>query len=646
MKNRIHAGFASLPAVSALGLVMTLSLMMLFKTTLLNREEASQSQLRVDYHQREEALMRALVAIFPERAIACMKGNYAADEDYAWSTIFAEAVTLSSISQTLTPEMLDELGLRNVRSGDVGDHNAEEVQSWITSLSGAAGGVTPGTSAYSQVFSQSEFAGKVPPLLTMSQSLQDADALRPIVTPQKQYNSQTSGLLASVSAFPVYNLIPYPNIRFGYAAPGEPFVAKRNWWAFTVNYGSADNTIAKHYVLSLYEIPSQMPIEAATFASIGKHQDGTAWNSGSITIDGSVYANQLTVNGAFGASRMAGRSNIDFNQTVSLGGIDVSDDFDALGVRERLQAEQRSDVLPVALSANSGRLTFLPIQPGYQFLVRAAAGASFNAWQNYTAGAQRCRVVVEAVSMVSFADQTPTSLRVRFQTTAGNTNEILLKRGVNWPTPYDVGGDAIPFQTELLNNGRSCVTFHPLVLNSWLLANGGATVVTNNSIYFGVDQSADPVTVRPLSDPPAPEDMCVIVRKGKDLTGYTKGMAIVAPLRVYVGDDLNEIPTTVPTGSGLAAGSTFFPPMAIFSAELRVGTTPFNRPIELHGQVGTLNTGISATAWQPLDVKSGSDDTVHTDTIAADLKPARSPAELPPIHQMNWLVVIEEIPQQ
>lgn len=646
MKPRIHAGFASLPAVSALGLVMTLSLMMVFKTTLLNREEASQSQLRVDYHQREEALMRALVAIFPERAIACMKGNYAADADYAWSTIFSEAVTLSSVSQTLTPEMLGELGLSNVRSGDVGDHNTEEVQSWITSLAGAVGGVTPGTSAYSQVFSQPEFAGKVPPLLTMSQSLQDADALRPIVTTQKQYNSQTSGLLASVSAYPVYNLIPYPNIRFGYAAPGEPFVAKRNWWAFTVNYGSADNTIAKHYVLSLYEIPSQMPIEAATFASIGKHQDGTAWNSGNITIDGSVYANQLAVNGAFGASRMTGRSNIDFDQPVSLGGVDVSDDFDALGVRERLQAEQQSDVLPVALSANSGRLTFLPIQPGYQFLLRAAPGASLNAWQDYTAGAQRCRIVVEAVSMVSFADQTPTSLRVRFQTTAGNTNEVLLKRGVNWPTPYDPGGDAIPFQTELLNNGRSCVTFHPLVLNTWLLANSGATVATNNSIYFGVDQPADPVTVRPLSDPPAPEDMCVIIRKGKDLTGYTKGMAIVAPLRVYVGDDLNEIPTTVPTGSGMAAGSTYYPPMAIFSAELRVGTTPFNRPIELHGQVGTLNTGISATAWQPLDVKSGSDDTVHTDTIAADLKPARSPAELPPIHQMNWLVVIEEIPQQ
>jgi hypothetical protein len=36
---------------------------------------------------------------------------------------------------------------------------------------------------------------------------------------------------------------------------------------------------------------------------------------------------------------------------------------------------------------------------------------------------------------------------------------------------------------------------------------------------------------------------------------------------------------------------------------------------------------------------------VHSDSISADLKPLRSPAELPPVHPMNWLVVIEEIPQ-
>lgn len=642
MKRHRHSGgFAAIPVVTGIALLMTLSLTMLFRYALMSREQAAQAQLKVDYHQREEALLRALVAIFPAKAVACMKANHEADGNHAWSRIFAEAVTLSSVSQGLSPELAASLGLANARSADVGSHSSDQVESWITSLSGVSGQVTPGTTAYAQVFSQAAFAGRMPPLLDADAALQSADALRPVVTPLKRYSTQDPGLLADVSAYPVYNLIPYPNIRFGYAAPGQPFVAKRNWWAFTVNYGNSGRSVAKHYVLSLYEIPSQMPIEASAFAAIGRHEDGTAWSSSQIRIDGSVYAGQLAVEGAFGAARLAGRSGISITDTVNLGGISVDSNFDALGVREQLQATEGSDFLPVALSANSGRLAFQPLQPGPAFLLRPAPGATLNAWDRYTLGSEQCRVTVEALSMVSYENQTPVAVRVRFRTPSGGTGETQLQRGVNWPTVYEPGGDLIPFQTELTNNGRSCITFQPAQLNNWLLGLGGASVTENHSIHFGV--AAGDATVRALSAPPAAEDMCVIIRRGKDLTSFTRGLSIVAPLRVYVGDDLNNIAAAAPpSGSGLPLSAEFYPPMSIFSAELRIGTTAFNRPVEHFGQLGTLASG-GATSWKPLDIKSGSDDAVHSDTIAAELSPLRSPAELPPIHQMNWLVVIEEV---
>ncbi|WP_156345570.1 hypothetical protein [Verrucomicrobium spinosum] len=44
-------------------------------------------------------------------------------------------------------------------------------------------------------------------------------------------------------------------------------------------------------------------------------------------------------------------------------------------------------------------------------------------------------------------------------------------------------------------------------------------------------------------------------------------------------------------------------------------------------------------------MKSGTEEAVHSEGILADLSPLRSPAELPPVYQMNWLVVVEEIPQ-
>jgi hypothetical protein len=160
-----------------------------------------------------------------------------------------------------------------------------------------------------------------------------------------------------------------------------------------------------------------------------------------------------------------------------------------------------------------------------------------------------------------------------------------------------------------------------------------------------VDATVDPLTVKTVASPPDAVDMCVIIRKGKDLTSFTKGLSVVGPLRIYIGDDLNDVAmAAVPTGSGLDPSATFYPPMSIFAAELRVGTTAFNRPFDHHGQMGSLQTG-GTTAWRPMDMKSGSDEAVHHDEIEADLTPLQSPAELPPIHQMNWLVVVEEIPQ-
>lgn len=644
MRRSFHSsGYAALPAVAGVALMLTMSLTMLFKSSLLTRDQAAKTQLRMDYHQREEALMRAIVAVFPSHAAAAMRADHAASEDYSWDSIFAEAVALSAVSERLPPDLLDSLSLRSARQADVGDNADNLVRSWMTSLSGEAGRVTPGTTAFADVFQQTAFAGRVPPLLEMSESLMEADALRPVVTPEKRYASQAAGLLADVGAHPVYNLIPYPNIRFGYAEPGQPFVAKRNWWAFSVNYGGPRQPVTRHYVLSLYEVPSQMPIEAATFAAIGQHQDGVAWNVERVRIEGGVYADAMAVqSSSYGATRLAGRNGITMDGPLDVGGVQVDADFDAIGVREQLQALQQSDVLPVALSANSGRLAFLPLQPGNAFLLRPEPGTR-SVWERYLDGAGHCCVTVEAVEMVSLGDQTPTALRIRFQNAAAGVSEVILRRGVNWPSIFDAGGDTMPFQTELTDNSRSCLTFLPSLLNDWLLANGGASIATNNTFWFGVDAAADPETVQPLNDPPDPEDMCVILRRGGDLTAYTNGLAIVAPLRVYVGDDLNAVPAAgPPAGSGLDEGAEFYPPLSIFAAEVRIGTTVVNRLVEHHGQIGTLSkTG--PAAWQPLDIKLGSDDAVHSDNISADLKPLRSPAELPPIHQMNWLVVIEEI---
>ena len=82
------------------------------------------------------------------------------------------------------------------------------------------------------------------------------------------------------------------------------------------------------------------------------------------------------------------------------------------------------------------------------------------------------------------------------------------------------------------------------------------------------------MNVRNASVPPAIDDMCVIIRKGRDLTNYSSGFSVITPLRVYVGDDLNAIPmVSAPVGSGLAADAVFSLPLSFSAVELRVGTT-------------------------------------------------------------------------
>ncbi len=119
------------------------------------------------------------------------------------------------------------------------------------------------------------------PLQTASSSVLDRDKDYPIVSDSKIYGDlASSGVELSVSDYPKWNIIPYPEIRFGYCAPGQPFVAKRNWWAFSMSLGEHDGLLKSYargdgsigerdFIVSLYEIPSQLAISAESFMSLG-----------------------------------------------------------------------------------------------------------------------------------------------------------------------------------------------------------------------------------------------------------------------------------------------------------------------------------------------------------------------------------------
>ena len=118
---------------------------------------------------------------------------------------------------------------------------------------------------------------------------------------------------------------------------------------------------------------------------------------------------------------------------------------------------------------------------------------------------------------------------------------------------------------------------------------------------------------------------------------------MVTNLRLYLADSLNTVAVPIPSGSGLAAGTTYYPPISLFAPEKRFGETiEFENPVQFSGQVQSLSKD-ETSAFHPLDLKAGNGDDINADKINANLKIVRSPAELPPIHLMNWLVTIKEI---
>ena len=132
-----------------------------------------------------------------------------------------------------------------------------------------------------------------PPLMKWlgNSTLSSATAL---VTPQEFflgsiYNPLSPFSPSLLSFSNRWVLIAYPNIRFGYKQAGDPFIARRVWWRIPIVYQTAQRTLEDsvgvnrypsapaNYILSAYEIPSQLPISGNANLQIGNNADGTAW---------------------------------------------------------------------------------------------------------------------------------------------------------------------------------------------------------------------------------------------------------------------------------------------------------------------------------------------------------------------------------
>lgn len=647
-KNCRH-GFASILTVITVGIGLLLILLSMYDDTVESQNTQKDHMMRADYQQREEAFLRAMTNIIPNKAMLCMQdGSHASSKrgQVRWNQIYNEALILSNSREAISTSRAEALELDGLRSGNSSDsnigHSAVVVPGYGNSGYDMAAGINITAST-----------SYPPPLKVTYQT--NRNRYYPVVSIEKKYDSSASGWVgADTALYPLYNLVDAPSLHFNYQT-GSKMIAKHNWWTFKLSMADNDedttqlSTRTKQFLVSLYEIPSQLSINSASYTTLGTHTDGTAWEN--INITGGVFAQKVKTEGSFSVDAISSRKGVELSGSTTVNGSSLESNPFANNDRE--ESQSKGETFPISSASNGGRVAFIPINRGLDFYDRFAGdnrelgngnghrptnAVSSTNWDYYSIGAQQCIMRLDIIDVISDTDQTPTSIRFTYANNADGSSLVqeTFTKGDNWPNTGTTDGDLFPFHVATSATGTTCLAFYTNRLIPFLTTRSANFPAINHSISINPDYVNNPDIQKP-SFPAEDTDIGLLLLDSSDMTDYTKGFSLVTNLRMIIADDVN-----VTASSTLDTGDSIYPPLSLFAPEKRYGDSTEAMEIEIAGQLGAL-TQSDDSPVRIGDLKSGASDEVIADNISADLKPITHPSELPPINMMNWMVVIREI---
>lgn len=686
--KKLRKGFLSTLTVIVVGGFCLGLMAVAYRYSIRSVQTQSKVQLQIDYENREQAYLRSLVTMWPVFAANTMQDNsvrsYYKDNVYL-RTMYNTAGDWAGMETAVTNAEAAQFGYANYIRGNTADTSYTRAAEYMGFY---ANGTTDGNKSYTLSGVNHTSSGSYPPPYYIRGSASSSLSARsssydsniatwnnfyPIISSAMSYSTTGtphSDLAADVSTYGHFNLIPYPNIHFGYGKPGESIVARHHWWRIFMHPELKDSTntgvtretnadgqaLDREYILSLYEIPSQLAISSSTVTQLGKYLNGQEWGA-NVSVEGSVYADK--VNAAAGSfDSIASKKGV----TLSGGSAGSSGEVTSVGAYDReIYEAANATFYPVSKSSDTARALFVSINRGNDFFDRFAYSydknqkgssskrMSYEHWHEYSLGCNQCAMKLDIISTVSALDQTPTALRFTYLS-GGDEVELYIYKptttfdtvtypGINWPEATDNDGLTFPFHLESTGVGRDGIAVYIDRLVTWMgtLSTVPDDLSVNHSLVVNADYNQTDVSKPTI--PSTAADPCLLLRGSGDLTAFTKGFSLVTNLRLYFVEHVNNVETNVPTGSGLS--TPYYPPLSIFCPEKRFGVDSVNTAIDMTGSVGTLGTSSSGIGI--LDFKIGGTDVVDSAKIKAKLKPIKHPAELPPVNMMNWLIVVQRV---
>jgi hypothetical protein len=419
-RKRSEHGASLLILVGIIGLAFIVTVAAFLVAASNGQDTARLATAKVDIATREDALMRM---ILQQAASGTAPNTTTAGVTAApasWTTLMTTAVdTLySGYNGTNGTTYLDPtqlaalLPLNPALSGVIPDNMADTGTATPLSIFQGYIHEVPygGTSPLATLANLDPSYNSViePPLMIWSNPTSTLSAALALTTPQEfflgsQYPAGTTASVTKLSLSNRWGQIYYPNIRFGYKQPNNLFVARRVWWRIPVLYQTAQQTQAgvnrypsalANYILSVYEIPSQLPISGNANLQIGLMADSTSWGSG-IQVAGSIYGGQIQLStGTYNG--VSSRQLVSVVSPATVHGVAYADTqynlFDQPGTREQMALTQTPGVAaPVSVAENDGKVLLVPVMSGNQFYMQAPSNAPTH-WDLYARPYYRCRI--------------------------------------------------------------------------------------------------------------------------------------------------------------------------------------------------------------------------------------------------------------
>ena len=241
--KRRTPGFVSYVLVLTTGAILTLLMVMTYSRAMSGQTVQNNVQLRQDYSEKEDAILRSIVSITPNRAIRAMQtgsnSNATMSEPLRWQNIFTEALVLANARTSIPSNVQSALNITNLKLGNSGD-------SALATPSTIFKAITPETGYVSVGINRTLGTGFPPPLTTNVTNTKDRDLLYPIISADKVYGTlaQTglnlSGYGLPVATYPNFNLLTYPRSISAMPSPATRLSPSATGGRFRLNVAAQD----------------------------------------------------------------------------------------------------------------------------------------------------------------------------------------------------------------------------------------------------------------------------------------------------------------------------------------------------------------------------------------------------------------------